>query len=548
MQSEQKFSLNGNTDYFKNLLKQVKIGSIVPLYKKIDKAIDPVVLFAKLSDYGRKENSILFESAAIVKKYGENSIGSSSPCLRLSGKDADFTVKALNELGEEFLDFIKDDFTFCDEVTITRYEIKGRLEPQRKNVSEEARLLLKTHMDIIRVIAFKFQPIFKPFVCYGGLFGAFSYDFIDQFEDLPKNKIDGTYENDYEFFFLDNLFFVDHQNKTTYIVANALKMDENHEALFEECLGKIAVYENAIDSADIVKEIRKQEHSFETGSDMEEEEFLSNVQKIKGHIDNGDIFQCVLSRTLKIYYDEEPLDIYKALRKINPSPYMFFQNFGSSILLGASPEMSIRVEGNNDRKIVELRPIAGTKPRGIVDGKIDSELDSRYEIDLKTDDKELAEHTMLLDLARNDIAKISLPGTRVVDESFVVEKYSYVQHLVSNVKGVLKKELDCLHAYLSTMNMGTLTGAPKIRAMEFIREYETTKRGFYGGSVLYITPSRDMDSCIVIRSMTLKNNLAYVRSGAGIVYDSIPEKELDETKKKAFACIQAIKISGERNG
>ncbi|HZX45411.1 MAG TPA: chorismate-binding protein, partial [Candidatus Nanoarchaeia archaeon] len=231
------------------------------------------------------------------------------------------------------------------------------------------------------------------------------------------------------------------------------------------------------------------------------------------------------------------------LRKLNPSPYMFYINQSDGILLGASPEMSLRVQGEKE-KTIEIRPIAGTKPRGIVNEKIDPDLDSRYEAELKIDQKELAEHTMLIDLARNDVAKVSQTGTRFCNEPYVVEKYSHVQHLVSNVSGTLKKDLDALHAYLATMNMGTLTGAPKIEAMKLIRKYEKTRRGFYGGAVGYITPAGDMDTTIVIRSMFLKNNKAYIRAGAGIVYDSIPASEFAETEKKAKACLKAIEIAG----
>ena len=170
---------------------------------------------------------------------------------------------------------------------------------------------------------------------------------------------------------------------------------------------------------------------------------------------------------------------------------------------------------------------------------------SRFESELKLDKKELAEHTMLIDLARNDVARISKPGTRYVDEPFIVEKYSHVQHLVSNVRGILKDDLDALHAYLASMNMGTLTGAPKVEAMKLLRKYEKNKRGFYGGSVGYITPSKDFDSCITIRSIQIKDSIAYVRAGAGIVFDSIPEKEFEETEKKARACIKAIEKAGD---
>lgn len=536
----QKFNLNGNEEYFKNLLKQVKIGSIVPLYKVINKAIDPEELFAKLSDYGRKPNSVFLESAAIVQKYGENSIGSSDPCLKLSGKGNSFKIIAFNELGEHIINFIKNDFGFCDSIKITKKEINGTLKPQRKNVPEEDRIKLITHIDIIRNLAFKFQPIIKPFVCYGGLFGVFSYDFIDQFEDLPKYKEDILNENDYDFYFLDNLFYVDHQNKKTYFVANAIKLDDNHEQLFEQCLKKIENYEKIINEKILFNKQTKKLVKQKISSDVSKIEYIQTVDKIKEEINQGNIFQCVFSRTIMSNYNSEPYDIYKRLKKLNPSPYMFYNNFGGSILLGASPEMNLRVQGTNDKKFVEIRPIAGTKPRGLVNGRIDAELDLRYEIEIKTDEKEVAEHTMLIDLARNDIARISVPGSRIVDETYVIEKYSHVQHLVSNVKGILKPDLDCLHAYLGTMNMGTLTGAPKVNAMQLLRNFEKTKRGYYGGAVTYITPSKDMDSCIVIRSMTLKNDKAYVRAGAGIVFDSVSEKEFMETEKKAMACIKVL--------
>ena len=536
--------LNGNEEYFRNLLKQVKIGSIIPLYKEIKQAVNPVELFAKLSDYGKKPDSIFLESAANISKYGVMSVGSADPCLKVSGKKKSFSIIALNSLGEKILKFIKDDFKFCDKLKTTKKKITGELIPQRKNVHEMDRLKLKTHMDILRILAFKFQPIFKPFVCYGGLFGSFSYDFIDQFEDLPTYKKDILHENDYEFYFLDNLFFINHKLNKTYLVANAIKLDDDHELLFNECLNKIKHYEKILKTKTEFIYQKKEPIKHELKSDVSKKEFIENTKKIKEHVNQGDIFQCVYSRNIISNYNSESYDIYKSLRKLNPSPYMFYLNFGKSVLLGASPEMHLRVQGENDKKTVEIRPIAGTKPRGIVKGRIDKDFDSRYEIEIKTDTKEVAEHTMLVDLARNDIAKISIPGSRIVDETYVVEKYSHVQHLVSNVKGILKKDLDCLHAYLTTMNMGTLTGAPKINAMKLLRKYEKTKRGFYGGAVGYITPSKDMDTCIVIRSMTLKNNEAYIRAGAGIVYDSIPESEYSETSKKAMACIRAIKSSG----
>ena len=521
----------------KNRLKDAKIGSIVPIVETLPYALDPVEFFAKLADYGRKKNSILLESADIIAKYGERSLGSADPCLMVKGKDENFEITALNGLGKKFIALLKDDFDFCDKISYGKGKIVGKLKPKRSLGSEEERLKLPSHMDIIRKIAFKFKPTAKPFVPYCGLFGSVSYDFIDQFEDLPKNKKDIIKDPDYILYFLDNLFMIDHKSKKTYFVANALITDKNKDEIYRECASKIQHYKNTIDKKINLKNNKNNKMKIET--DTGKKEFIGMVRKIKEHIKAGDVYQAVISRTITTDISKEPLDIYKKLRELNPSPYMFYINDRDGILLGSSPEMSLRVEGDG-KKIVEIRPIAGTKPRGFIGNKIDADLDSRYETELKIDEKEVSEHTMLVDLARNDVAKISVAGTRYVDEPFVVEKYSHVQHLVSNVRGVLKPDLDALHAYMATMNMGTLTGAPKVEAMKLLRKYEKTKRGLYGGAVGYITPNGDLDSTIIIRSIRIKNNRAYVRAGAGIVYDSDPESEFIETENKARACLTAI--------
>lgn len=524
----------------KNKIKNAEIGSIVPIVETLPFALEPVEYFAKLSDYGAKSHCVLLESADIVLKYGEKSLGSADPCLKVAGKGEDFEITALNALGTRFIELLKGDFDFCDKVSYKKDKILGKLKPKRSNVSEEERLKLKNHMDIIRKIAFKFKPTEKPFIPYAGLFGSISYDFIDQFEDLPKNSKDLTNDPDYMLYFLDNLFLIDHKQKKTYFISNALVTDNNKDNIYNECMSKIKCYKDAINKNDIKKPANiNQKKLKDIKTDTTKEEFIDKVKKIKEHIRAGDVYQAVISRTLISDFNKEPLDIYKKLRKLNPSPYMFYMSNSDGILLGASPEMSLRVEGNSE-KIAEIRPIAGTKPRGIINGKIDADLDSRYEAELKIDAKEVSEHTMLVDLARNDVAKISEAGTRYVDEPFIVEKYSHVQHLVSNVRGILKKDLDALHAYTATMNMGTLTGAPKVEAMKLLRIYEKTKRGFYGGSVGYITPNGDLDSTIVIRSIQIKGNKAYIRAGAGIVYDSNPENEFVETERKAAACLKAI--------
>jgi anthranilate synthase component 1 len=264
------------------------------------------------------------------------------------------------------------------------------------------------------------------------------------------------------------------------------------------------------------------------------------VQIAKKHIVDGDIFQVVLSRIISEPCPDEPLDVYKRLRLLNPSPYMFYLNTPSTILTGASPELNLRVSGTKNRQ-VEIRPIAGTKPRGRVNGQLDLDTDFRYEAELKLDRKELAEHMMLVDLARNDIARVAQKGTRIVTELLVAEKYESVMHLVSNVKGTLSDELDALSAYLATMNMGTLTGAPKIEAMKIIRRLEKNKRGYYGGAVMYLTVDGQFDSCITIRALQVKDHVAYIRAGGGIVHDSVPKTEFEETQHKANSCLRAVR-------
>ena len=523
-------------------LASAKPGEIIPIYKVVKGLKCPVEFFAKLSDYGRNPHCLLLESASVSAKYAQFSMGTAAPCLKVSGKDTHFGITAFNETGEKFLKLIKDDLSFCDSIRYEKTQITGTLKPKHdKNLSERERLNQKTHVDILRAIAYRFKPTAKPLTFYGGLLGAISYDFIDQFEDLPKNRHDILKTPDYEMYFADNLFVFDHKNDITYLIANALVDKDNSDVLLK-CKKTIDKYIQVMEQS-VPKPRNYRKKKVHIHSDISKEKFTGIVNKLKEHIRCGDIFQAVPSRTIITEYNAEPLDIYRTLRRLNPSPYMFYIYFSDSVLLGASPEMALRVEGEKEKK-VEIRPIAGTRPRGIADGKIDADLDAKYEIELKLDRKEVSEHVMLVDLARNDIARVSKPGTRIVDEPFIVEKYSHVQHIVSNVSGILRDDMDALHVYLTSMNMGTLTGAPKIRAMELIREAEKNKRCYYGGVVAYLTPHGDFDSTIIIRSMQIKGDAAYIRSGAGIVYDSVPEKEFEETVKKAKACLSAIEMTG----
>lgn len=525
------------------LIRKAKIGSLVAVQEEVEYKDSGLDYFAKLADYGRRKNCILFESAELLPKYGEKTIGIFDPCLKIEGRQEHFEIMALNNLGEKLIKFLHGDFDFCDKVNYKGSFIKGRLSHVRKAVDEDERLKLKSHMDIIRTLAFKFKPVNDTAAPSCGLFGYISYDFVDQFEDLPKKQQDVLNEPDYELFFADSMFMMDHKAKKLILTANALVMkNKNRKGLYAECKDKIEFYKKTL-SKKIPKKRKFKDEKQKIKTDCSKKNFIKIAAGLKKHILNGDAYQIVPSRTIITNYNAEPFDIYRQLRFLNPSPYMFYINSGNGILLGASPEMSLRVHGAEE-KIVEIRPIAGTKPRGFINGRIDTDLDSRYETELKMDAKEIAEHIMLVDLARNDIARISKPGTRHVSESMVVEKYSHVQHLVSNVKGILKPEFDALHAYSASMNMGTLTGAPKVEAMKLIRQVEKTKRGSYGGCVCYLTPNGNFDSAIIIRSMRIKGKNAYIRAGAGIVYDSIPENEFYESERKAQACLEAVKNAG----
>ena len=266
----------------KNRIKNAEIGSIVPIVETLPFALEPVDYFAKLSDYGAKSHCVLLESADIVPKYGEKSLGSADPCLKVIGKGENFEITALNAMGIRFIEFLKGDFDFCDKVAYKKDKIFGKLKPKRGHVSEEERLRLKSHMDIIRKIAFKFKPTEKPFIPYCGLFGSISYEFIDQFEDLPKNSSGLTNDPDYLLYFLDNLFLIDHKQKKTYFISNALITDNSKDKLYSECMSKIKHYRDAINKNGIKKPIGiNQKKLKDIKTDTNKEEFIEKVKKIK---------------------------------------------------------------------------------------------------------------------------------------------------------------------------------------------------------------------------------------------------------------------------
>jgi anthranilate synthase component 1 len=535
---------------YKKRIQQAQPGQIIPMVQELDLTC-PVEFFAKLSDYGRNRHCCLFESRDHLSEggSGELTFGTANPALHLTGTGSRFTIQALSPTGKRMVGYLgerPERFAFCESVDFGNDCISGRLTANDGIMDEEARLKSINQMDVIRAVAFAFELASKPFRVTCGLLGALSYDFVDQFEKLPANTEDILGNPDYEMYFADNIFLMDHKNSKGYAVVNAIITNGDRDAIYEESEACFKAY---FDTAKHIKPVAKAypPTTEQPGTDTSREDYEAMVQTAKQHILDGDIFQVVLSRTITEPCPAEPLDVYRKLRTLNPSPYMFYLHTPHTIMMGASPELNLRVSGTRER-YVEIRPIAGTKPRGRKDGKIDPDTDIRYEAELKLDRKELAEHMMLVDLARNDIARVSEPGSRIVNEMLITERYESVMHLVSNVKGKLRGDLDALSAYLATMNMGTLTGAPKIEAMKIIRRLENNKRGYYGGAVMYLTVDGQFDSCITIRSLQVKDQTAYIRAGAGIVHDSIPSSEFDETQHKANSCIKAIRMAaGQTN-
>ena len=367
----------------------------------------------------------------------------------------------------------------------------------------------------------------------GGLIGYFGYDTVRRFEKKLVNvPEDDLKMPDSNMFLYDEIVAYDHLTNKAVIILN-INAGENVDAKYEECLKK---------SFEIGKILSEAKPSFKTGgnggekeikvtSNVTREEYISMVEKAKDHILNGDISQVVLSQRFEVADPPEPFDVYRMLRSTNPSPYLYYFDHEDYCIAGASPEMLVSVTDGS----VITKPIAGTIGRG----KTDDE-DKAFEQHLLDDPKERAEHTMLVDLGRNDVGKVCSFGTVHVTDFMRVERYSKVMHLVSDVQGKLAENKTAIDALMSVLPAGTLSGAPKVRAMEIIDELENKKRGLYGGTVGYLGFSGNIDTCIAIRTVLFRNDKAYVQAGAGIVYDSIPEKEFEETKNKALAVINAI--------
>jgi len=488
-------------------------GNLVPVYKEILADMDtPVSAYLKLGG----SPSFLLESVVGGEKWARYSFLGSRPS------------KVIRSWGQKVE--IKD-----DKKRIRRFEVEDPLELIKKEITAY------TPVDV------KGLPRF-----YGGLVGYIGYDMVRFFERIPDQKRPGLDLPDMFFMVTDTMLIFDSLKQKIKIVSNVCLDGKDPEVAYLEAAKKIqgvierlrrsGVRQGAKSKGQKVKSkelknpglIVESAPSGFSSSFITRNDFEQAVLRGKEYIMSGDVVQVVLSQSFERDSYTDPFNIYRALRVINPSPYMYYIDTGDAKIVGSSPEILVRLEG---KKIV-LRPIAGTRKRGETEKE-----DKSLEEELRKDPKEIAEHIMLVDLGRNDVGRVAGIGSVKVTEMMTVERYSHVMHLVSNVEGDLMDGLDAFDVLRSCFPAGTVTGAPKVRAMEIIEELEPTRRGPYAGAAGYFSYSGNMDTCITIRTLVIKNNKVYVQAGAGIVADSIPEREYAETVNKAMGMMRAVDMA-----
>ncbi len=385
-------------------------------------------------------------------------------------------------------------------------------------------------------------PGLPPFTA--GAVGFFAYDVVRQIEKLPSLAKDELGVPDACLMFFDQVLAFDHVKKEIRLIVTVDLTRESRDGAYDRAVRRLNRLEKRLASALLPSALkpskRRPEGKLKLTPRTSKATFLKSVEKTKEYIASGDVFQCVLSQRFDCVPEVEAFEVYRSLRIVNPSPYMYFLRFGLETaakspsvahIVGSSPELLVRVHGRD----VEYRPIAGTRPRSA-----DEVEDRAIEADLRADDKEVAEHIMLVDLGRNDVGRVSEFGSVRVKDLMFVERYSHVMHLVSTLEGKLRPDLAPIDAFKACFPAGTLSGAPKIRAMEIIEELEPARRGVYGGSILYADFNGNLDSCIAIRTLFMNGKQGHIQAGAGIVADSVPEKEFEECRNKAQAVVRAI--------
>ncbi|MEM7260431.1 MAG: anthranilate synthase component 1 [Planctomycetota bacterium] len=499
--------------------------------------VDAGSVFAHLTNSGRQEESVLLECASQDQSHRGRSLLFVDPTILVECRGTSVRFEALSSQGPVVLADLAPllpGAVFSSD----RRSLAAQYAPCAPAIDLEEELLRTTPVDALRELIRRFH-LHGDCVMPIRAAGIFAYDLIDHYAELPEAQSDPLRFPDYRFQLPETTLVIDHETGASTIAGYVY--DTADRDRIRSRVDQLA--NDVMNLATDPPATETHQHAVhpiaEAECDATDEHFVSLVERLGDHITAGEVFQIVPSRTFRVPCDD-PFAAFLRLREQNPSPYLFYLRSEIGTLFGASPETCVQVQGSPRR--ARIRPIAGTRPRGRSrDGSIDEELDRRYELDLQLDQKELAEHLMLVDLARNDVARISRPGTREVTELLQVERYSHVMHLVSNVEGILDDRYDALHAYTASMNMGTLVGAPKHEAARLLRTYEKTKRGPYGGAVGYISSDGEMDSAIVIRSALVRDGIAQIRAGAGVVADSDPQAEADETRRKASAVISALR-------
>lgn len=516
-----------------------------------------------VQDGSRPTNTVLLESADIASKQHLTTIAVLAASAQITCTGDTVTLKALDTTdGPQALKAVAQELSSA----VTRQsdsELVLHLPSVAEDSAEEhARLRERSTMEPLRILTD--QVVAHPHLPL--VAGAVAFDYLGTYESLPSVADGANTCPDYLFFNARIILVVDHPTGSCQLVGASLdaaqlsaQMDALEAAINElPAQAPSAPAEQAAPaqqttqapSAQQAASLEAQatpapsahqqaaEDTITAYPTMSDADFCELVAKMQQHIAIGDAYQVVPSRGFVIDCPQ-PLQTYRYLHDADPSPYMFYIATDDFELFGASPESSLLHSAKTGQ--VAIRPIAGTRPRGFApDGSIDHELDIRLELELRSDAKEVAEHVMLVDLARNDVARISAPGTRKVTQLLRVDRYSRVMHLVSEVTGQLASDLHPLDAFRASMTMGTLTGAPKLRAAELIRQYEGTRRGSYGGAVGYLRGDGELDTCIVIRSAFARGGKAIVQAGAGVVSDSVPQREADETAHKASNVLRAI--------
>ena len=486
----------------KTFTKLAKKGNVIPVYEEILADLEtPVSAFLKVA---RGDYAYLLESVESQENIGRYSFLAAEPSLVFETKDGRVTIRQASPSG---------------------YRVR------EAKVSADPLAELRGLMAGLRFVPLAGLPRF----C-GGLIGYMGYDMVRFFERIPDKNPDDLKAPDCLFMFSDTLLIFDHVNRKIKVVANAfLRGSSASEA-------RRAYVRSRRRISSVLRRLKASltgsalaPHASgpaRVTSNVTLRQFKQAVTKAKEYIRKGDIIQVVLSQRFSAPLKSKGFDIYRSLRAVNPSPYMFYLKMRDLALVGSSPELLVRCEDG----VVSTRPIAGTRPRGINEAE-----DARLAQELLADAKERAEHLMLVDLGRNDLGRVSAYGSVKVDEFMATEKYSHVMHLVSNVVGRLKNGKDAWDALAACFPAGTVSGAPKIRAMEIIDELETVRRGPYAGAIGYFSFSGNLDSCIIIRTIVIKNGTLYMQAGAGIVADSDPGREYQETVNKARALLEAVR-------